>query len=66
LKKSKAESIHPFRFRKYYVGIEAFDGRINDHDSVKTLKAASKPSIGFKVKAERDGQPHEYKRYFED
>jgi hypothetical protein len=26
----------------------------------------SNPSIGFKIKADRDGQPQEYREYFED
>jgi hypothetical protein len=31
-----------------------------------TSEVVSKPSIGFKVKANCDGQPKEYREYFED
>jgi len=32
----------------------------------KSLEVVSKPSIGLKVKADWDGQPQEYREYFED
>jgi hypothetical protein len=31
-----------------------------------SLEVVSKPSIGFKVKADWGGQPQEYQEYFED
>jgi hypothetical protein len=33
---------------------------------IKFIEVVSKPSIGFKVKADWAGQPHEYREYFED
>ena len=35
-------------------------------DVFKSVEVASKSSIGFKVKANCDGQPKEYREYFED
>jgi hypothetical protein len=34
--------------------------------NLKPLEVVSKPSIGFKAKAERGVQPQEYIEYFED
>jgi hypothetical protein len=34
--------------------------------AIKYIEAVSKPSIGFKVKANCEGQPQEYQGYFED
>jgi hypothetical protein len=33
---------------------------------LESREVVSKPSIGFKVKANCEGQPQEYREYFED